>query len=108
MANKIEMDISEFSSDENGLLKGELDLEQGYQIEVEQVSEGEATSQYGVSNWVSLSDGETIYFFSSYEGSTLKTIIGEKETPFTIKMARTSKTSKNGRDYTIVVGEVVG
>ena len=106
-AHTIEMDLTQFNTESNGLEKQELDLEQGYQIDVVQTATGQATSQYGVSDWVSLSDGENIYFFSSYEGTTLTAIIDEQEAPFTIQLARTKKTSKNGRDYTIVVGQIM-
>jgi hypothetical protein len=102
MVEKIELEIEETAS----LEKTTLDIGQGYKIQVEQVSEGIATGKFGDSQWVSLSDGENIYFFSSYEYEGMKGIIGETEAPFTILLKRIQKTSKKGNIYTIVAGNI--
>lgn len=106
MAQKIEMDIEALTG--VSLEKAELEVGQGYLINVEQVSSGIWTQgNFGDQEWISLSDGEKIYFFSSYEANGVKTIIGETEAPFNLKIARVQKTSKKtGNNYTVVVGEM--
>ena len=61
MAEQIELEIEETSS----LEKVVLDIGQGYKIQVETLGTGIATGKYGDSEWMSLADTDSIYFFSS-------------------------------------------
>lgn len=102
---EIEMNLEDYEVD--SLEKIELNIGQGYLLNVIEMNEGISTGEYGDSEWVSLSNGEQIFFFGSYEASTIKEIIGEAEAPFSIKLARVERTArKSNNNYTIVVGEM--